>query len=718
MALDLTFLLNAKDNASTVFDKVKKSGESAADGISGAFGGALNKFNLLTGAVGTMATIAAGGAFTAIIKETVAWTGEAVALSKSLGITTEAASILNVALGDVYLSKDTMLAGSARIAKTLKSEEEAFHKLGVATRDQSGHYRSTLSIMTDVNTKLGTLKEGTDRNVAGMSIYGKSWTELSGLIKLNNGVMDEAGKKAKELGLLVGEEQVEQSKKYKAALNDIEDVGKSLTVRFGNVLLPALVKVGAFLGNNGPVLANVFRWSLNAVGFAVTTVGELIGLMAFRAYSAFNIIKSGLTGDFSGAKRQFQDMVAAGDDYNKRTRSKWNEDWSKDKEITSKQIKGDRVTPEDPDKEAKLKAAATKLAAELKKKVDLYRAQAKSILEIEQERIKTLLEMEKEYLTKLKGNYDTAVSHLDSFRTSYSSVLDSIAGRDKRLAEEQAAALRGQEDSYSQYYRLRAELRDAEAAADNDPAWSNDSIAKKLKLYDDMITRAEQYRNDARAGKVENVSAEQAEADFLATKINLETKIKSLGDGQLKQQENLAVKAAEAVTVMEKAIKVQQDQLKIVDQMLKNIPNITEKELRIKISGLGDLSRIQALTGGVEASTGAQYFGDYYTMGGKTYWADGTLAEDGTTVAGARASGGPVSPYHSYLVGEKGPEIIRMGSQGGTVIPNDRLTAGAVTVTIGDIIVQGGATATETARDIARKIYPELQRLAGNRLVA
>jgi len=36
---------------------------------------------------------------------------------------------------------------------------------------------------------------------------------------------------------------------------------------------------------------------------------------------------------------------------------------------------------------------------------------------------------------------------------------------------------------------------------------------------------------------------------------------------------------------------------------------------------------------------------------------------------GARASGGPVSPYGTYLVGEKGPEILRMGSQGGAVIP-------------------------------------------------
>ena len=36
-----------------------------------------------------------------------------------------------------------------------------------------------------------------------------------------------------------------------------------------------------------------------------------------------------------------------------------------------------------------------------------------------------------------------------------------------------------------------------------------------------------------------------------------------------------------------------------------------------------------------------------------------------------RASGGPVEADTVYLVGEKGPELLKMGSQGGTVIPNE-----------------------------------------------
>ncbi len=46
-----------------------------------------------------------------------------------------------------------------------------------------------------------------------------------------------------------------------------------------------------------------------------------------------------------------------------------------------------------------------------------------------------------------------------------------------------------------------------------------------------------------------------------------------------------------------------------------------------------------------------------------------------------KASGGPVMPGGAYLVGEKGPEVLQMGSQAGNIIPNNRLGGGATAVT-------------------------------------
>lgn len=44
--------------------------------------------------------------------------------------------------------------------------------------------------------------------------------------------------------------------------------------------------------------------------------------------------------------------------------------------------------------------------------------------------------------------------------------------------------------------------------------------------------------------------------------------------------------------------------------------------------------------------------------------------------AGRRASGGPVFPFRDYLVGEEGPELLRMGGQGGFVYPNRSSSGG------------------------------------------
>lgn len=49
------------------------------------------------------------------------------------------------------------------------------------------------------------------------------------------------------------------------------------------------------------------------------------------------------------------------------------------------------------------------------------------------------------------------------------------------------------------------------------------------------------------------------------------------------------------------------------------------------------------------------------------------------SILGKRASGGPVSAGGAYVVGERGPEILQMGSKGGNIIPNNAMAGGGVT---------------------------------------
>ena len=69
------------------------------------------------------------------------------------------------------------------------------------------------------------------------------------------------------------------------------------------------------------------------------------------------------------------------------------------------------------------------------------------------------------------------------------------------------------------------------------------------------------------------------------------------------------------------------------------------------------------------------------------------LAQGVGEVAGARVSGGSVSSGSSYLVGEKGPEIVTMGGSG-HVTPNNKIGGGGISVTIND------QTTTSTGHDV------------------
>ena len=68
---------------------------------------------------------------------------------------------------------------------------------------------------------------------------------------------------------------------------------------------------------------------------------------------------------------------------------------------------------------------------------------------------------------------------------------------------------------------------------------------------------------------------------------------------------------------------------------------------------------------------------------------------------GKRASGGPVSAGGTYLVGERGPEVLRMGGQSGHITPNHQL--GGATYNISVHVAPGGDL-VEAGRQMVRAI--------------
>lgn len=259
--------------------------------------GMVSKFML-----GFTAVLAGGGALKKFISDANEWNGTAGRMANQLGITTQQASVLNVALARLGIDSETYTGASQKLSKQVQTNAQAFEVLGVKVRDTAGNYRPVTEVMGEVNTKLAAIKNPIEQNIAGMQVYGKGWSDMRGILRLTSEQMETAELRARQLNLIVGPEGVAMSKQYSTQMRELGLVGKSLEVQFGNALLPVFTKVGAFMAGEGPQMGRVFALVLEGIGFAAAStwlalkdMGDGLGALAAQAAAL-------LSGDIAGFK--------------------------------------------------------------------------------------------------------------------------------------------------------------------------------------------------------------------------------------------------------------------------------------------------------------------------------------------------------------------------------------------------------------------------------
>ncbi len=277
--------------AVNAFQQAQKAASSFASQTTAAIAPLTFGLDKFKAALAAASTVLAGGAmFKASIGAANEWNGQVATLAKSMGTTTEKASVMAVALQHLGLDSELLGKASLELSKKLASNEESFTNLGVRTRDASGALLPAGEIMAAVNGKLSLIKNGVEQNIAAMSVYGESWNEMRGILKLTSDQMSAAEKRAKALGLVIGPEAAAQTRDYKEAQRDLALVSKSLEIQIGEKLLPTMVKMGSFMSTLGVEQGRNFSLAIEAVSFAVrasilalTDMGDALGAMAAQA---------------------------------------------------------------------------------------------------------------------------------------------------------------------------------------------------------------------------------------------------------------------------------------------------------------------------------------------------------------------------------------------------------------------------------------------------
>lgn len=372
-----------------------------------------------THAVGTALGVAMGGlllgafeklteTITSAVSETNEFRESAEMLGRKLGTTATEANNISMALRGVESTTEEYSAASKGMEKILNKNEESLKKMGLTTRDSTGHMRPLNDLMIDGIAIVNTYKEGADRNIAATQIFGRAMQDGTKLLNYNAAAFEEGEARAKRYGLTIGVESVADLKAYQEAQIEATEATKGMGNAAGNALMPVMTKLSEWWSNIAPaaiavikiaigtlaatflLLKDTIYGTLQIIGGLIEGLGSSIRLVVEEVMALANGLK---TGDFSGmktawdkagadmaeiAKRHFKAISDAADE----TRKSLDHIFGDQTPETKTEATGKEVKTKSP-KAPPLPSEIPKMKAELDGRIEQEKGYFKDSLQLE-----------------------------------------------------------------------------------------------------------------------------------------------------------------------------------------------------------------------------------------------------------------------------------------------------------------------------------------------
>lgn len=283
------YLADAKKEADNFSASLTKASQKASD-ISDKAGKVANATKGISAAAGGLIVSLGGMAYNSAVLS-----DDLNTLAKQSGLTTAEIQKMNYAQDLIDVSTDTMISSIKKLTNTLKSSEKKFESLGVATRDTNGEFRDTTDIWYDTLEALSKVENETERDTLAMDIFGKSASELSGIIDDGGEALKSLGDQAERAGLIMSQDTLDSLN----AVNDqIDTMKATVTATIATtgakaleVLAPAFDMV---VGKIGELLEWIGSLDADQLKLIITVAGVI------AAISPVAGIISGISGAVSG----------------------------------------------------------------------------------------------------------------------------------------------------------------------------------------------------------------------------------------------------------------------------------------------------------------------------------------------------------------------------------------------------------------------------------
>lgn len=294
--------------------------KDGARGIESSFAPLKNLFTGIHGQIAAIASVAIGGSmFASMIKETAQFQEESMKLGRALGQSASQASILKVALDANNTSQEEFVSAATALDKQVRKNEAGLNAMGLATRGAGGEIRNQQDLMLDGIAILNTYAAGSDRNIAMQAMMGKGFSMTSNLIDINAKSIKELSELQRELGAVVGAENVEAWRLFDDAGDKAKLTMDAMKMAIGNALIPLLTDLGNWFATIGPDAVAVIKYSfagfisviyLAATGVRVLweTINAMVISVAEPIIALGSSISMALNGDWQGASERIRQV--------------------------------------------------------------------------------------------------------------------------------------------------------------------------------------------------------------------------------------------------------------------------------------------------------------------------------------------------------------------------------------------------------------------------
>jgi TP901 family phage tail tape measure protein len=224
------------------------------------------------------------GGFTSAIYATQNWAGTVDNLGDVLGTSADDSATLAYAIQRVGGNADALTGQMAYLVKGLTGADgglgktgEALQSLGISATDANGNLKPAKDLLLEVSNVVGNMPDGLEKTKIMTDLFGKSGKDLSDTLgSLANDGFAQANEKAKEMGLLMGDDAVNSSIEFGKSMEDLKASTQGLAVSFGMALLPAIQPIIDALGK-------LIQWFTALDPGIKTAIVSILGVVAALA---------------------------------------------------------------------------------------------------------------------------------------------------------------------------------------------------------------------------------------------------------------------------------------------------------------------------------------------------------------------------------------------------------------------------------------------------